>query len=263
MLAAGARDGSAMVGWTSSTNGRSATRPWWTASSAAATSRTVHLGPMRESPRPRTPSTAAGGAERPFVLLVQPTIADPRARPPASTSPGPLPRPQRLDGDATGRSRRRSSGCARLPGPHPRPLGARRGADGGVRRRLVGGDVNGGVQDVRQLLFRPSSAGTRHHARSRALPLLLVHAAGRRRPRHERRPRRARGGAMASAPVGGRRPGAWRLRAVASGLLVAILFVGTCSSSRRPGRPARRVLRAPASSSPPVARASPSPGFSC
>ena len=51
----------------------------------------------------------------------------------------------------------------------------------------VGGDINGGVQDLRQLYTRPAvRAGSVLDAGRRPLPLLVVDAAGRRRPRHVR-----------------------------------------------------------------------------
>ena len=55
----------------------------------------------------------------------------------------------------------------------------------------VGGDIAGGVADLRQLFTRPggvvAAVGDRG---ARALPVLGVDAAGRRRPRHVRPPRR-------------------------------------------------------------------------
>ena len=63
----------------------------------------------------------------------------------------------------------------------------------------VGGDINGGVQDLLQLFTRPCRAGPLLDPGRRALPLLLVDPAGRRRARHVRLlrgPRRAAGGAQ-------------------------------------------------------------------
>ena len=59
-----------------------------------------------------------------------------------------------------------------------------------VERRnpnYVGGDINGGLQNLRQLFTRPvARAGALRHAAARRLPLLVLHAARRRRPRHVR-----------------------------------------------------------------------------
>ena len=50
----------------------------------------------------------------------------------------------------------------------------------------VGGDINGGIQDWRQLLFRPIPSLDPYHLGRGALRLLVVDAARRRRPRHVR-----------------------------------------------------------------------------
>ena len=69
---------------------------------------------------------------------------------------------------------------------------------------------------------------------------------------------------MAGATLGQRWPrDARRVRAVASGLLFAILLVGSLFIVAPAGIVLLVAYSAPASSSPPVARASPSPGFSC
>ena len=70
----------------------------------------------------------------------------------------------------------------------------------------VGGDINGGAADLRQVLARPVlRASPLRDAQPAHLPVLVVDAARRRRPRHVRLPRRA-GGAARRAAVGG----AWR-----------------------------------------------------
>ena len=56
----------------------------------------------------------------------------------------------------------------------------------------VGGDINGGVQDLRQLFTRPvASLNPYATPAERHLPLLLLHPARRRRARHVRLLRRA------------------------------------------------------------------------
>ena len=51
----------------------------------------------------------------------------------------------------------------------------------------VGGDINGGIQDIRQLIFRPTPGlDPIRDPGPRSLPLLVIHPARRRRPRHER-----------------------------------------------------------------------------
>ena len=57
----------------------------------------------------------------------------------------------------------------------------------------VGGDINGGIQDIRQLVFRPVAVARSVPPRRRAVPVLVLGAARRRRPRDERVPRRAVG----------------------------------------------------------------------
>ena len=106
---------------------------------------------------------------------------------------GVLPRAQRLDGRrdrghrGAGRAVR-----ARVPGPR---LGRSRSDAAAMEAydaNYVGGDINGGVQDVRQLLFRPVVRWNPYTTSIRACSGLVVHAAWGRRPWHERRARRAR-----------------------------------------------------------------------
>ena len=53
----------------------------------------------------------------------------------------------------------------------------------------IGGDINGGIQDLRQLFFRPiPTARSVLHRGGRPVPVLVVHAARWRRPRHGRLP---------------------------------------------------------------------------
>ena len=102
---------------------------------------------------------AAEHPERPFVLLAQQSLFDPTARAGrASTRPGPT---------ATCRTARRVDMTAAIeaqverfaPGfrdRDPRPLGdGPRRASSARNANYVGGDINGGVQDLRQLFARP------------------------------------------------------------------------------------------------------------
>ena len=70
----------------------------------------------------------------------------------------------------------------------------------------VGGDINGGIQDIRQLIFRPWPSLDPYRARAGGLYLVLVvDAARRRRPRDERDARRAVGAAPRPALTAARR----------------------------------------------------------
>ena len=57
----------------------------------------------------------------------------------------------------------------------------------------VGGDINAGISDIRQLLFRPTAAPRSVPRWPGAVPVLVIDAARRRGPRHERLSRRAVG----------------------------------------------------------------------
>ncbi len=130
--------------------------PWLDAGTARAA--TVHIGgTMTEVASGEDTVTRGRVADRPFVLLVQPTLADP-SRAPAGKHVGwaYCHVPHGSDEDMTTAIESRVERFA--PGFRDRILGrATRNAtemeayDG----NYVGGDINGGVQDVRQLLFRP------------------------------------------------------------------------------------------------------------
>jgi phytoene dehydrogenase-like protein len=96
-------------------------------------------------------------AERPFVLLVQPTIADPSRAPAGKHVAWAYCHvPNGWTGDATEAVEAQVERFA--PGFRDLVL-ARSVRDSGAMEaydaNYVGGDINGGVQDVRQLLFRP------------------------------------------------------------------------------------------------------------
>ena len=50
----------------------------------------------------------------------------------------------------------------------------------------VGGDINGGIQDIRQLIFRPWPGLDPYHLGAGPVPLLVVGATRWWRPRHGR-----------------------------------------------------------------------------
>ena len=50
----------------------------------------------------------------------------------------------------------------------------------------VGGDINGGIEDIRQLIFRPWPSLDPYRVGRGLVPVLVVDAARWRRPRHER-----------------------------------------------------------------------------
>ena len=163
---------------------------------------TVHLGgSMREVAAAEDAVHRGRVAERPFVLLVQPTIADPTRAPAGKHVAWAYCHvPNGWTGDATEAIEAQVERFA----PGFRDLVLARSVHGAAAMEAydanyVGGDINGGVQDVRQLLFRPVVRWNPYTTPDPGpVPVLLVHAAGRRRPRHERRPRRARSGAMAA-----------------------------------------------------------------
>ena len=89
----------------------------------------------------------------------------------------------------------------------------------------VGGDINGGAADLRQLFARPVARRSPvHDPAPGRLPLLVVDAAGRRRPRHVRLPRGAgRAPAPRARAVTSR---SWRL-ALVLGLLMLVLMAAS------------------------------------
>jgi phytoene dehydrogenase-like protein len=119
---------------------------------------TVHLGGTMAEVAASEDAVAHGRvADRPFVLLVQPTIADP-SRAPAGKHVAwaycHVPSASTLDMTAAieAQVERFAPGfCDLVLGRSARDATAMEAYDA----NYVGGDINGGLQDIRQLLFRP------------------------------------------------------------------------------------------------------------
>ena len=129
----------------------------WTAPEAARAG-TVHLGgTLDEIIQSEDAASRGEHAERPFILLVQPTIFDP-TRAPATKHTAwaychvPNGSTQDMTGTIEAQVERFAPGFSEL-------IAARSAMDSKeVERRspnCVGGDINGGVQDLRQLFTRP------------------------------------------------------------------------------------------------------------
>ncbi len=168
---------------------------------------TVHLGGTLEELADSERAPWEGRvSERPFVLLSQPSLFDPHARTRGQAHRlGVLPRAERL-------GRRRDRGDrgpgrafrARVPRPDPGSPRAR-----AARARAAQPQPRGRRHQRRRDDARPGALPARAPAepvrdgRAGALPLLGLDAAGWRRPRHVRLPRRpgcARGSLLAPAP---------------------------------------------------------------
>ena len=153
----------------------------------------------RSPPRRRRPSAASTPSARSSCSCSRASSTRP-ARPRASTRPGPTAtcrtaRPADMTEAIEAQVERFAPGFRDL-------IAARSAMDAAEMERrnpnYVGGDINGGVQDLRQLFTRPvARAGPVLDAGRRALPLLVVDAAGRRRARHVRVLRGPRGPAQA------------------------------------------------------------------
>ena len=130
--------------------------PWRDPETARAA--TVHLGgTMRDVARSEDTVARGGIPQQPFVLLVQPTVADP-SRAPAGKHVAwaycHVPHGSTTDMTATieGRVEAFAPGFGDLVlARATRDASAMEAYDA----NYVGGDINGGLQDVRQLLFRP------------------------------------------------------------------------------------------------------------
>jgi phytoene dehydrogenase-like protein len=146
--------------------------PW--AATEVGRAGTVHVG---GSPAEVAASEAAANdgrhAERPYVLLVQPTVMDP-SRAPAGKHVGwaycHVP-----SGSTVDMTERIEAQVERFaPGFRDRVL-ARATADSAAVERhdenYVGGDINGGVQDLRQLFTRPVARAVPYRTPVRGLYL--------------------------------------------------------------------------------------------
>jgi phytoene dehydrogenase-like protein len=119
---------------------------------------TVHVGgPLREVAASEDAVARGRVADRPFILLVQPTLADPSRAPEGKHVAWAYchaPNGSTLDMTTTieAQVERFAPGFRDLIlGRATRDAAAMESYDA----NYVGGDINGGVQDVRQLLFRP------------------------------------------------------------------------------------------------------------
>ncbi len=130
--------------------------PWRAADCARAA--TVHLGGTLEEVAAAEAAHASGGVhQRPFVLLVQPTLFDPSRAPAGKhTAWAYCHVPNGWSHDITDRIERQVERFA--PGFRDRILARHVIAPAGFERRnanLVGGDISGGMMDLRQVFARP------------------------------------------------------------------------------------------------------------
>jgi phytoene dehydrogenase-like protein len=129
----------------------------WTAP-ACARAATVHLGGTLEEVAESEAAHARGDVHpRPFVLFVQPTLFDPSRAPPGRHVGWAYCHvPNGWTGDATDAIERQVERFA--PGFRDRVLARRVIAPADLERRnanLVGGDISGGMMDLRQVFARP------------------------------------------------------------------------------------------------------------
>ena len=134
--------------------------PWKAAGCCRAA--TVHLGGTLDEIAASERAVWHGEhPERPYVILVQQSLFDP-SRAPAGQAHrlGLLPRAQRLDGRHDRRASRRRSSASRPASATASWRGHAHaaGRDGAYNPNYIGGDINGGVQDLRQLFTRPVAA---------------------------------------------------------------------------------------------------------
>jgi phytoene dehydrogenase-like protein len=129
----------------------------WTATECARAA-TVHLaGTLEEIVASEAAHVRGGLHERPFVLLVQPTLFDPTRAPAGKhTAWAYCHVPHGYAGDAVERIERQVERFA--PGFRERILARSVLTPADLERRnanLIGGDINGGVMDLRQIFARP------------------------------------------------------------------------------------------------------------
>jgi phytoene dehydrogenase-like protein len=131
----------------------------WTAP-ACAQAATVHLGPSAEEIAAAERAAAAGRLpDPPFVLVAQPSLFDPTRAPPGQhTLWAYCHVPLGSTADMTERIETQIERFA--PGFRARILARHVLSPAGLERHnanLVGGDINGGTQDLRQLFLRPTA----------------------------------------------------------------------------------------------------------
>ncbi len=134
----------------------------WTAPECAR-SATVHLGGTLEEIAASEAAPAGGTVdERPFVLFVQPTLFDPTRAPAGKhTAWAYCHVPNGYTSDVSGRIERQVERFA--PGFRERILARSVLTPADLERRnanLIGGDINGGMMDLRQVFARPLARPT-------------------------------------------------------------------------------------------------------
>ncbi len=144
---------------------------------------TVHLGGTRKEIAEAERAPWQGRhAERPFVLLAQPSLFDPTRAPEGRHTVWAYCHvPNGSDVDVTERIEHQ---IERFPPDFKDRILARSVRSPSMMEKqnanLVGGDINGGVQDLRQLFSRPHAWIVRD-AGERIISLLVLDASGRRR----------------------------------------------------------------------------------
>ena len=162
--------------------------PWPAAGCARAG--TVHVGGTLEEIAASGEAAVWRGEhpERPFVLLAQQSLFDPTRAPDGKhTAWAYCHVPHGSTVDMTERIEAQIERFA--PGFRDRILARHVMGPADLERTTpnhVGGDINGGVLDLRQLFTRPGRGSPVLDASPRALHLLVLDPAGRRRPRHVR-----------------------------------------------------------------------------
>jgi phytoene dehydrogenase-like protein len=136
--------------------------PWKAPECARAA--TVHLGGTLEEVAASEATHSKGREvhERPFMLFVQPTLFDPSRAPAGKhTAWGYCHVPNGFTGDLTDRLERQVERFA--PGFRERIIGRSVTTPADLERRnanLIGGDINGGMMDLRQVFARPVARPT-------------------------------------------------------------------------------------------------------
>ncbi len=150
---------------------------------------TIHLGGTLDEIAASEADVAAGRhPDKPYVLFVQYAPWDTSRAPAGKTTAWAYCHvPAGSDVDMTDRIEAQVERFA--PGFRDRILA--RAAHGPAALEAhdannVGGDINGGLEDIRQLIFRPWPAIDPYRVGDGPVPVLVVDAAGRRGPRHVR-----------------------------------------------------------------------------